>query len=412
MKEGSKRNAQIQYHLNTADNCWLDERYANGFGERYDVVGTAFTVSPDGSSLLTAAYDTQKGPSILLYDLKTGQLKEEYLNYDYPMLYRADSKVTSQVPLIQRTQEANTFVVLDLADYQFHPLLNFDSNSFFYVAEFESMDYFVLSMDMLTEAGVVHSYAAYINKEVAWHLEFSEQFENVTVSSKYIFFSSGSLLGGDDTLHLTIVDKLTGQVLLENQKIEGSLTVLDDGYMVSPQRDFTQGITLEDIEDVEEENTLPHEIFDVHGSKLGEFEGRPNLPFYPSVYKGAFISTADLLNEDIQKARGLVRLVNAEGRVVAYTVFISDVVLPLTGAKYDGDYLYTAFNSCTKDGSYLLVQKIGDSIEDYTTAIIDASNFEEIDEYETGMTTEMVLANGIITMDNFDGTSWVLPPQY
>ena len=109
------------------------------------------------------------------------------------------------------------------------------------------------------------------------------------------------------------------------------------------------------------------------------------------------------------KASGIVYLINAEGKVVAYSVFVNDITFPITGASID-KYTYSNIQGCNRDGSIIIAQKMGDTAAEYTTVILD-NEFNVIDECQTGMNIDFSTESGILWGDISYSTSWVLPPK-
>lgn len=403
-------NERIQYDLTIPDNAWIDDRYANGFGEKFEVQGLVIGVSTDGSTIVTIT-DYIDGERLLLYDLFSGDLIKEFEGkFSYPLLYKRFAYTTTQLPLIINTDTTTELIYLDLDSLELNPLIQFERGDSFEVLAFDSVDNFVLEKPFMAKDGnSYYSYAAYIDRQFAWAVNFNSSFYDSQANSNYIFLSNGNTTfkeGGNDKTYLTIIDRKTGELVLENKELAGNISILQDGFIKTPPSNLDGGIS---FQDVEETKKRVNEVFDVKGNLLGEIIGYPHIPYYPKQELGGYITTANVLNEDVKKASGIVYLINAEGEVVAYSVFIGDAIFPKTGASIN-EYIYSEFQGCNKDGSIIIAEKMGDAIEDYTTVILD-NKFNVIDEYKTGMNLQFLTESGILWGDNYFGTSWVLPPR-
>ena len=398
-------NERIQYDLTIPDNSWIDDRYANGFGEKYEVQGEVIGVSVDGNTLVTLT-NYSDGEKILLYDLYTGDLIKEFEGrYSDPFSYKRNAYVTTHIPLITHTLTTSELRYLDLETLEIYTLIQFRLGTNFEVIAFDSIYDFILGMPFSTEEGNYYSYAAYIDLKFAWSKNFSYQFYDTQANSDYLFISIDSTKDSNKK-HLTIIERKTGEILLENKEIDKELTILQDGFITAAPIDYSGGISFQDLDKSEKR---VNEVFDVRGNLLGEIIGYPHIPWYPGQYLGGYITTANVLNEDVKKASGIVYLINAEGKVVAYSVFVNDITFPITGASID-KYTYSDIQGCNRDGSIIIAQKIGDTVAEYTTVILD-NEFNVIDECQIGMNISFLTESGILWGDISYSTSWVLPPK-
>lgn len=402
-------NERIQYDLTVPDNAWIDDRYANGFGEQFEVKGLVIGVSTDGNTIVTLT-DYSDGEKLLLYDLYSGKLVKEFDGkFSYPFLYNRHAYTTSHLPLITDTEDATELIYLDLNNLELKPLIQFRRGAGVDVVAFDSIDNFVLGMYFTGKDGnSYYSYAAYINRKLGWTANFTAPFNFSQANSDYIFLSNNNSAFKDagEKTDITIVDRKSGDLVLEKMEMDGTFTILQDGFIENPPSKLSGGISFKDIE---ASKKRINKVYDVKGDLLGEIIGYPHIPYYPDQKLGGYITTANVLNEDVKKASGIVYLIDAEGKVVAYSVFIGDTIFPKTGARLD-EYIYPSFNACNKDGSIIIVEKMGDTIENYSTVILD-NKFNVIDEYKTGMNTQFLTESGILWGDNIFGTSWVLPPK-
>ncbi len=404
-KKNGKINEIIQYDLTVPDNAWIDERYANGFGEKYEVKGRVIAVSTDGNTIVTIT-DYSDGQRVLLYDLQTGQLIKEFEGeYSYPFTYRVASYITNHVPLVTRTETNTELRYLDLENMNIYTLLRFKLYADLDVIAFDSSYDFIIGMSFMGEDGnKYYSYAAYIDLKFAWATNFGGSYTYRQANSDYLFLSLEK--STYDKKYLTIIDRKNGKILLENKEIDTDLTVLQDGFITTPGIDYSEGISFQDIT---ESGKKIHKVYDVRGNELGEIIGYPHMPWYPTDELGGYVTTANVLNEDVKKASGIVYLINAEGKVVAYEVFIGNMIFPITGSSIN-KYMYTDFYGCTKDGSIIIAQKIGQTMEEYAAVVLD-NKFNVIDECQTGLNSYCSTISGIVWGDNVGGTSWVLPPK-
>ncbi len=404
-KRNGVLNEKIQYDLTIPDNSWIDDRYANGFGKKYEVQGEVIGVSTDGNTIvvLTSYSDGEK---ILLYDLYTGDLIKEFEGrYSDPFSYKRTAYVTTHIPLITHTQTTTELRYLDLETLEIYNLIRFNLGTNFEVIAFDSIYDFILGMPFSAEGGNYYSYAAYIDLKFAWSKNFNYNYYDNQANSDYLFISIDSTEESNKK-HLTIIDRKTGEIVLENKTIDKELTILQDGFITAAPIDYSGGISFQDLD---KSDKRVNEVYDVKGNLLGEVIGYPHIPWYPKEDLGGYITTANVLNEDVKKASGIVYLINAEGKVVAYSVFVNDITFPITGASID-KYVYSSIQGCNKDGSIIIAQKMGNTAEEYTTVILD-NEFNVIDEYQTGMNISFKTESGILWGGIGYGTSWVLPPK-
>lgn len=406
-KRNGVLNEKIQYDLTIPDNSWIDDRYANGFGEKYEVQGLVIGVSVDGNTLVTLT-NYSDGERIILYDLYTGEFIKEFEGrYSYPFTYKRTAYTTNHIPLVAYTETFTELRYLDLETFEIHTLFKFKIGADFEVLAFDSVNDFIIGAAFTTEDGSsYYSYAAYIDLKFAWAKNFTTPYYDSQANSDYLFLSSKNTVESEDEKYLTIIDRKTGEILLENKVVDKDLTILQDGFITTAPVDYSGGISFQDLE---ESNKKVNEVYDVKGNLLGEIIGYPNIPWYPRQDLGAYITTANVLNEDVKKASGIVYLINAEGRVVAYSVFINDITFPITGASID-KYTYSEIQGCTRDGSIIIALKMGNTIAEYTTVILD-NEFNVIDEYQTGMNLDFSTKSGILWGDISYSNSWVLPPK-
>lgn len=402
-------NERIQYDLTVPDNAWIDDRYASGFGEQFEVLGLVIGVSTDGNTLVTIT-DYSDGERLLLYDLHSGDLIKEFEGaFYYPFLYKSYAYTTTHIPLVINTETATELIYLDLNNLELKSLIKFNLGDSFDILAFDSADNFVLGKYFAAKDGSpYYSYAAYIDRKFAWAANFNSPPPFSQANSDYLFLSNDNSAFKDagEKTYLTIIDRKTGELVLENKELDGNFTILQDGFIENPPSKLSGGISFQDIE---ASKKRINKVYDVKGDLLGEIIGYPHIPYYPEQKLGGYITAANVLNEDVKKASGVVYLIDAEGKVVAYSVFIGDTIFPKTGARID-EYIYPSFNACNKDGSIIIAEKMGDTIEDYTTVILD-NKFNVIDEYKTGMNVRFLTESGILWGDNIYGTSWVLPPK-
>jgi len=406
-KRNGVLNETIQYDLTVPDNSWIDDRYANGFGNKYEVKGEVIGVSTDGNTIVTLT-NYSDGEKIRLYDLYTGNfIKEFESSYSDPFSYKRFAYVTTHIPLITYTKTNAELRYLDLETLEIYTLIKFKLGTSFEVIAFDSIYDFIIGMSFVGEDGKsYYSYLAYIDFKLAWSKNFTSAYYDSQANSDYLFLSSNSSTENSDKKILTIIDRKTGETVLVNKEIDKDLTILQDGFITAAPVDYSGGISFQDLEKIDKK---VNEVYDVKGNLLGEIIGYPHIPWYPKQNLGAYITTANVLNEDVKKASGIVYLINADGKVVAYSVFVNDITFPITGASID-KYTYSEIQGCNRDGSVIIAQKMGDTAAEYTTVILD-NEFNVIDEYQTGMNISFSTESGILWGNVSYGTSWVLPPK-